>query len=143
MLAWPAVSIRRRSQVLRTALVSLMLALTMVAIAVPQALSEESMSELQARMEDLQGELNAAQSRIEELRTEQDTLEHRMEEADARVKVLKASARRTSAKVVKSGKRKNAIMQAQVAALSPKDILDLSAFYDSSALAVVMTCAAA
>ena len=67
-----------------------MLALIMVAIAVPQAMGEESMSELQAQMEDLQGELNAAQSRIEELRTEQDVLEHRMEEADARVKVLKS-----------------------------------------------------
>lgn len=90
VLAWPAVSVRRRSQVLRTALVSLMFASTMMAIAVPEASSEESMSELQARMDDLQGELNAAQARIEDLRTEQDTLEQRMEEADARVKVLKA-----------------------------------------------------
>ncbi len=31
----------------------------------------------------------------------------------------------------KNGKRKNAIMQAQVASLSPKDILDLSAYFAS------------
>lgn len=90
MLAWPAVSVRRTSQVLRTALVSLMLALIAVPLVSTRAMGEESMSELQARMDDLQGELNAAQERIEELRTEQDLLEHRMETADERVQVLKS-----------------------------------------------------
>ena len=85
---------------LRTALVSLLVALTMMAAIAPQAMSEESMSELQARMEDLQAELNAAQSRIEDLRTEQDNLHHRMEEANARLKVLKARQTKLQATAV-------------------------------------------
>jgi len=90
VLAWPAVSVRRTSQVLRTALVALMLALITVPLVSSRAMGEESMSELQARMDELQGELNAAQDRIEELRTEQDLLQQRMEVADARVAELKS-----------------------------------------------------
>ena len=67
-----------------------MLALITVPLVSSRAMGEESMSELQARMDDLQGELNAAQERIEELRTEQGLLQRRMKTADERVQELKS-----------------------------------------------------
>lgn len=100
MLAWPAVSLRRRSQVLRGALASLMLAMAMVPLATPQAAGGESLKELQARMDSLQAELNAAQSKIEELRTEQDLVHHRMEESEARMKTLKVRQTKLRSTVV-------------------------------------------
>lgn len=71
-----------------------MLALLAVPLVSTRALGEESMSELQARMEELQGELNAGQARIEELRTDQDLLERRMKSADARVEVLRSEQKK-------------------------------------------------
>jgi murein DD-endopeptidase MepM/ murein hydrolase activator NlpD len=71
-----------------------MLALIAVPLVSSRAMGEESMSELQARMDELQGELNAAQDRIEDLRTEQDLLEQRMAGADARVELLRSQQRK-------------------------------------------------
>lgn len=90
MLAWRAVSVRRTSQVLRTALVALMLALLAVPLISSRAMGQESMSELQARMDELQGELNDAQNRIEELRTDQDLLQQRMKSSETRMELLKS-----------------------------------------------------
>ena len=90
MLAWPAVSVRRTSQVLRTALVSLMLALLTVPLVSSRAMGQESMSELQARMDDLQGELNDAQERIEQLRIEQLQLDERLVVSQRRADELRS-----------------------------------------------------
>jgi peptidoglycan LD-endopeptidase LytH len=81
---------RRRSRVLRAGLLSLVGGLLMVPMAVPQAVGEESLSELQATMTDIQNQLNAAQARIEELRTQEALLEQSMETTLARLKVLEA-----------------------------------------------------
>ena len=90
MLAWPAVSVRRTSQVLRTALVSLMVALITVPLVSSRAVGQESMTELEARMDELQGELNAAQARIEELRVEQLRLDERLAGSQARADELES-----------------------------------------------------
>jgi murein DD-endopeptidase MepM/ murein hydrolase activator NlpD len=76
--------------VLRAGLLSLVGGLLMVPMAVPQAVGEESLSELQATMTDIQNQLNAAQARIEELRTQEALLEQSMETTLARLKVLEA-----------------------------------------------------
>jgi peptidoglycan LD-endopeptidase LytH len=81
---------RRRSRVLRAGLLSLVGGLLMVPMAVPQAVGEESLSELQATMTDIQNQLNAAQARIEELRTQEALLEQSMETTLARLKGLEA-----------------------------------------------------
>ena len=100
MLASPAVSFTRRSQVLRGAFVSLVLAVAMVPLVTPTAAGRETLSELEARMESLQAELNAAQSRIEDLRTTQDLLHHRMERSELRMEVMEKKQRKLRAKVV-------------------------------------------
>jgi murein DD-endopeptidase MepM/ murein hydrolase activator NlpD len=76
--------------VLRAGLLSLVGGLLMVPMAVPQAVGEESLSELQATMTDIQNQLNAAQARIEELRTQEALLEQSMETTLARLKGLEA-----------------------------------------------------
>jgi peptidoglycan LD-endopeptidase LytH len=54
---------------------------------------EESLSELQATMTDIQNQLNAAQARIEELRTQEALLEQSMEATLARLEVLEKDQR--------------------------------------------------
>jgi peptidoglycan LD-endopeptidase LytH len=65
----------------------------MIPMAVPQAVGEESLSELQATMTDIQNQLNAAQARIEELRTQEALLEQSMEATLARLEVLEKDQR--------------------------------------------------
>jgi peptidoglycan LD-endopeptidase LytH len=84
---------RRRSRVLRAGLLSLVGGLLMIPMAVPQAVGEESLSELQATMTDIQNQLNAAQARIEELRTQEALLEQSMEATLARLEVLEKDQR--------------------------------------------------
>lgn len=100
MLACPAVSFTRRPQVLRGALASLVLAVVMVPLLTPAAAGRESLSELEARMDSLQAELNAAQSKIEDLRTTQDLLHHRMEESESRMEILQKKQKKLRATVV-------------------------------------------
>jgi peptidoglycan LD-endopeptidase LytH len=84
---------RRRSRVLRAGLLSLVGGLLMIPMAVPQAVGEESLSELQATMTDIQNQLNAAQARIEELRTQEALLEQSMEATLTRLEVLEKDQR--------------------------------------------------
>lgn len=76
-----------------------MVAMAMVPLVTPRAVGQ-SLSELQARMDSLQAELNAAQSKIEDLRTEQDLLHHRMAESESRMEVLKSKQKKLRSKVV-------------------------------------------
>ncbi|MDP9067562.1 MAG: peptidoglycan DD-metalloendopeptidase family protein [Actinomycetota bacterium] len=98
-------SLGRRTQVLRTALASLMLAMALVPLAMPTARGGESLSELEARMEALQAELNAAQTRIEDLRTEQELSRQRMEEAEPRLELLRRKQEKLSATVVERARK--------------------------------------
>ena len=77
-----------------------MLALAMVPLVTPRALGRESLSELQARMDSLQAELNAAQSRIEDLRTEQDVLRERMRASRSRMTTIEQKQKKLRSKVV-------------------------------------------
>ncbi len=77
-----------------------MVTLVSVSLVAPNAVGGETLSELQARMDDLQAELNAAQTRIEDLRTEQDVLHHRMEESEERMEILQAQQGKLRATVV-------------------------------------------
>ncbi len=98
-------SLRRRKQVLRTALAALTLAALMVPLAMPSARGGESLSELEARMESLQAELNAAQARIEDLRTEQDVSRQRMEEAQPRLEILRRRQEKLRSVVVERARK--------------------------------------
>ena len=51
-------------------------------------MGEETLSELQSRMNDIQGDLDATTARIEDLRTQKDVAEHEVEDIEARMAAL-------------------------------------------------------
>ena len=100
MLAWLAVPRGRRFRAARIVAAAAFLATTAIPLLPGSAAGEESLSDLKARMESIQAELDAATARIEELRTQQDNLHHRVEELEARLKVLEERKARLQSKVV-------------------------------------------
>jgi murein DD-endopeptidase MepM/ murein hydrolase activator NlpD len=66
------------------------------------AAGQESLSDLQSRMDELQSELNEAQATIEELRTQEDELRQRLAEIDVRTDGLIAKKTRLEGRVVRA-----------------------------------------
>jgi murein DD-endopeptidase MepM/ murein hydrolase activator NlpD len=73
---------------IRTGAVAVLLAATAVPLAAGQAIGEETLKDLQARMDEIQAELDATTSRIEELRDEKDRVTQRIASIEVRVKAL-------------------------------------------------------
>jgi murein DD-endopeptidase MepM/ murein hydrolase activator NlpD len=69
------------------------------------ASGEESVSDVRARMESIQAELNAAQAKIEDLRTQNDVLNHRIEETRARMDTVSAKRDQLMDEAVKRARK--------------------------------------
>jgi peptidoglycan LD-endopeptidase LytH len=86
---------------IRTGVVAVLLAVTAVPLAAGQAAGEESLKDLQARMDAIQAELDATTRRIEELRDEKDRLTQRINGIELRVKALDDRRAKLLNKVIK------------------------------------------
>jgi murein DD-endopeptidase MepM/ murein hydrolase activator NlpD len=85
---------------IRTGAVAVLLAAAAVPLAAGQAIGEETLKDLQARMDAIQAELDATTSRIEELRDEKDRVTQRIGGIEVRVKALDVRRERLLERVI-------------------------------------------
>jgi peptidoglycan LD-endopeptidase LytH len=92
---------RSSSTAIRTGAVAVLLAAAAVPLVAGNAAGEETLKDLQARMNAIQAELDATTARIEELRDEKDRLTQRISDIEVRVKSLDARREKLVKRVVK------------------------------------------
>lgn len=92
---------RSSTTAIRTGAVAVLLAATAVPLVAGNAAGEETLKDLQARMNAIQAELDATTTRIEELRDEKDRLTQRISDIEVRVKSLDARREKLVKSVVK------------------------------------------
>jgi peptidoglycan LD-endopeptidase LytH len=92
---------RSSTTAIRTGAVAVLLAAAAVPLVAENAAGEETLKDLQARMNAIQAELDATTTRIEELRDEKDRVTQRIAGIEVRVKSLDARREKLLKKVVK------------------------------------------
>jgi murein DD-endopeptidase MepM/ murein hydrolase activator NlpD len=92
---------RSSSTAIRTGAVAVLLAAAAVPLVAGNAAGEETLKDLQARMNAIQAELDATTARIEELRDEKDRLTQRISDIEVRVKSLDERREKLVKRVVK------------------------------------------
>jgi murein DD-endopeptidase MepM/ murein hydrolase activator NlpD len=92
------------------------------------AAGRESLSDLKARMSDIQAELNANQAKIEKLRTEEDTLRQRLSEIDIQTRELTAKRARLRGRVIHTANilYKSGHIEMLEVLISSRNVMELS-----------------